>query len=133
MISLVMLTAIIVVFYTDEKEKESTCYCVPIGFSVAMFVMSALAINGKYLVFDGIPYTVALLNLVSIAVLLCLIVIFVIIASLMCCCVSLFVCCCPPTCTPFLKLIAFWGGKVSNDDQEAPVAPVANVTSATIV
>lgn len=58
MIPLSMCTGIVSAFH-EIKKNESACYCAPVGLFLSTFVLSALAVNGKYLVFEGIPYTVA--------------------------------------------------------------------------
>jgi hypothetical protein len=91
-----------------------------------MFVMSALAVNGKYLLFEGIPYKVALINLVSTAVLLCILALLVILTLVIFCCAPLFVCCCAPCCEPILKLLAtkIASDEVANDESSPPVATI---------
>lgn len=118
MIPLLMCTGIVMIFH-EIKENESACCCAPVGLFLSMFVMSALAVNGKYLVFEGIPYTVALINLVSTAVLLCMIALCVSFTLVILCCAPLFVCCCAPCCTPILQMFAT---KISNDDSSLPEA-----------
>lgn len=122
MIPLLMCAGIVATFH-EIKQNESAFYCAPFGLFLSTFVMSALAVNGKYLVFEGIPYTVALINLVSTAVLLCII---VILPLLIFCCAPLFVCCCAPCCTPILQMFAtkIDNDEVTNDESSPPVASI---------
>jgi hypothetical protein len=124
MIPLLMCAGIVATFH-EIKQNESAFYCAPFGLFLSTFVMSALAVNGKYLVFEGIPYTVALINLVSTAVLLCIIASCVIFNLLIFCCAPLFVCCCAPCCTPIIQMFAtkIDNDEVTNDESSLPVAP----------